>query len=71
MRCDSQGSRRALLTRTLVKIVSAASPQRPRRHPMDTLHLEWLQEQSPLSVPTICRGSDFAKMLVLCGYTFY
>ena len=23
------------------------------------------------SVATICRGSDFAKMQVLCGYTFY
>ena len=23
------------------------------------------------SVATICRGSDFAKMRVLCGYNFY
>ena len=33
MRYDSQRSGQALLARTLVKIVSAASPQRPRREP--------------------------------------
>ena len=32
-----------------------------------TLHLDsWIRS----SVATICRGSDLAKMRVLCGYTF-